>query len=122
MLAIYLILLGWKTCKYYYETDELPDSRPTQKLGYMWHLGLFFPPQLFFGGLGLILHGKQTTIYPTHFLRKHPIIFSRVCSLGYTDSTGIGGIFGGRMVPNLPKWQVQVLSSYRTLPECLVEY
>ena len=24
------ILLGWKTCKYYYETDELPNPRPTQ--------------------------------------------------------------------------------------------
>ena len=25
VFAIYLIMLGWKTCKYYYETDELPN-------------------------------------------------------------------------------------------------
>ena len=30
VLAIYLIMLGWKTSKYYYETDELPHPRPTQ--------------------------------------------------------------------------------------------
>ena len=23
-------MLGWKTCKYYHETDELPSPRPTQ--------------------------------------------------------------------------------------------
>ena len=28
--AIYQILLGWKTYKYYYETEELPNPRPTQ--------------------------------------------------------------------------------------------
>ena len=27
---IYQILLGWKTYKYYCETDELPNPRPTQ--------------------------------------------------------------------------------------------
>ena len=26
----YQILLGWKTYKYYYETDELPNTRPTR--------------------------------------------------------------------------------------------
>ena len=30
VLAIYQILLGWKTYKYYNETDELPNPRPTQ--------------------------------------------------------------------------------------------
>ena len=30
--AIYqiILVLGWKTYKYYYETDELPNPRPTQ--------------------------------------------------------------------------------------------
>ena len=28
--ATYQILLAWKTCKHYYETDELPNPRPTQ--------------------------------------------------------------------------------------------
>ena len=30
VLAIYQILLGWNTCEYYFETDELPNPRPTQ--------------------------------------------------------------------------------------------
>ena len=30
VFAIYHILLGWETCKDYYETDELPNPRPTQ--------------------------------------------------------------------------------------------
>ena len=30
VFAIYQILLDWKTSKYYYETAELPNPRPTQ--------------------------------------------------------------------------------------------
>ena len=30
VFAIYQIMLGWKTYKYYYKTDELPNPRPTQ--------------------------------------------------------------------------------------------
>ena len=30
VFAIHQIMLGWKTYKYYYETDELLNSRPTQ--------------------------------------------------------------------------------------------
>ena len=30
VFAIYQIMLGWKTCKYYHETNELPNPRPTQ--------------------------------------------------------------------------------------------
>ena len=30
VFAIYQIMLGWKTYKYYYETDELPNPSPTQ--------------------------------------------------------------------------------------------
>ena len=29
-IAIHQILLGWKTHENYYETDELPNPRPTQ--------------------------------------------------------------------------------------------
>ena len=64
VLAIYQIMLGWKTYKYYYETDELPNPRPTQpqeKLGWKCHLGRFFPQQIFFRGLGLVLLRKPTT-------------------------------------------------------------
>ena len=28
--AIHQIMVGWRTYEYYYETDELPNPRPTQ--------------------------------------------------------------------------------------------
>ena len=49
-----------------------PTNSPTQgqpnpgKFGLKWHLIHFFPQQLFFRGLGLVLYGKQTTRNPTH--------------------------------------------------------
>ena len=55
--AIHQILFAFKTCKYCYETDELPNPKanPTQqKLGYKWHLSHFFSRKIFFCGLGLI--------------------------------------------------------------------
>ena len=30
LFVIHQIRLGWKTYRYYYETDELPNPRPTQ--------------------------------------------------------------------------------------------
>ena len=30
VFAVYHILLGWKTREFYYETDELPNPRPTR--------------------------------------------------------------------------------------------
>ena len=41
VFAIYLIMLGWKTCKYYYETDELPNPRPTQPKKYKVSSGIW---------------------------------------------------------------------------------
>ena len=69
VFAIYQILLGWKTCTYYYETDELPNPRPAPpkiinrlKVAF----GPLFPcEQIIFRGLGLILYWKQTTRNPT---------------------------------------------------------
>ena len=52
----YLILLGWKTCKYYYETDELPNPRPTQpkkNLGKGGIWATFYPQHIIFRRLGL---------------------------------------------------------------------
>ena len=46
MFTTYQILLGWKTYKQYYETDEIPDPRPTQpKKNWVKkrHLGHFSP-------------------------------------------------------------------------------
>ena len=62
-------MLGWKTCGHYHETDEFPNPRPTQpkanptreKLGLKWNLSHYFPQQIIFLELGLILYGKQTT-------------------------------------------------------------
>ena len=67
VIAIYQLLLGWKTCKYYHETDELPNPRPTQPeenqvASRIW--ASFFPQRIFFLGLALILYRKQTTTKP----------------------------------------------------------
>ena len=62
--AIHQTLLGWTTYKYDYETDELPNPRPTQPRKNevkKWQLGHFFPQQIFLPGLGLVLYRKQTT-------------------------------------------------------------
>ena len=47
--------------------DMKPTNPPTQgqlnprKLGLKWHLDHFFPHQIFFRGLGLVVYRKQTT-------------------------------------------------------------
>ena len=64
VFAICQILLGWKTFKYYYETDELPNPRPTQPKKNWVKSGIwatFSHIKYFFRGLGLVLHRKQTT-------------------------------------------------------------
>ena len=53
--AVYQILLGWKTCEHYYETDELPNPRPTQPKKNQAERGIWasFPHSFFFfRGLG----------------------------------------------------------------------
>ena len=48
MFSIYQILFGWKTYKYYYETDELPYPR---KIRLKVVFGSFFPTaKVFFVG------------------------------------------------------------------------
>ena len=67
VFAIYPSMLGWKTDKYYYETDKLPSPRPTQpkKKWLRVAFGHFFPQQITFRGLGVIYCRKQTTRNPT---------------------------------------------------------
>ena len=68
VFTIYQILLGWKTYKYCYETDKLPNPRPTQpkkKIGSQWHLGQFFTQQIIFRRLLCISSRKKTTSNPT---------------------------------------------------------
>ena len=76
VFAIYQIPLGWKTCKYYYETDELPNPRPTQPKKKWVTSGVwatFSHRRMFFGGLGLILYGnKLQETQPNQTLCKHP--------------------------------------------------
>ena len=64
VLAIYQIMLGWKTCKHYYETDELPNPRPTQPKkeqvkSCIW--ATFSHSKYFLRGMGQVLYRKQTT-------------------------------------------------------------
>ena len=67
VFAMCQILLGWKTCEYYYETNELPNPRPTQpKKRSKWHLGRFSPQQIICpGSWDWFLYRKQTARNPT---------------------------------------------------------
>ena len=68
VFAIYQSLLGWKTYKYYYETDELPNPRPTQNQQKQVKSGIwatFSHNKIIFRGLGLDLYRKQTTRHLT---------------------------------------------------------
>ena len=58
VFAIYQIMLGWKTYEYYYETDELPNPRPTQPKENQVKRGIWatFFPQIFFRGLRLFFY------------------------------------------------------------------
>ena len=98
VFAIDHILFGWKTYTYHYEIDEPPIPNPTQPKkkkvkGGIW--ATFFPQQIVFRGLGLILDRKQTTINPTqpdalqqwHRKRMNELIFLR----GEIWWLGIGG-------------------------------
>ena len=65
MFAIYQILTG-------VGQHPQPKANPTQEKTR--HLGHFFPQQIYFCGLGLILYRKQTTRNPTlgnRIIRQH---------------------------------------------------
>ena len=81
VFVICQILLGWKNVgiKYYYETDELPNPRPTQpkkSWAKEWHLDHFFPQQI--RGFGIGFYRKQTTRNlrnPTKFSANAPKLY-----------------------------------------------
>ena len=55
--ATYQNMLGWETYKYYHETDELPNPRPTEPKRKRVKRGIwtaFFPQQIIVRVLGLI--------------------------------------------------------------------
>ena len=61
-----------------------PKANPTQEnLGWKWHLGRFFPQQIIFRALGLILYRKQgiQETQPNQTLcKKHAVVCVCVCS------------------------------------------
>ena len=75
---IYQILLGWKPYKYYYETDQLPNPRPTQpkekwvKSGILGH---FCPQEIFFfvGWDWFYIGNRLQETEPNQILGKHYI-------------------------------------------------
>ena len=79
VFAIYQILLGWKTYRYYYETNELPNPMPPpnpRKIRLKWSLGHFFPTAYNFRELGLIHIGNRLQeTRANQILRKIPTIF-----------------------------------------------
>ena len=81
VFVIYQIGLGWETYECYYETDELPDPRPTQPPRKNWSKSGIFGPTFFrtatiFLWVGIGLCRKQTTrvLWPNQVIREHPII------------------------------------------------
>ena len=53
------LCLGWKTCEYYSETDELPNPRKISFKSGIW--ATFSRSKYFVRGLGMVLYRKQTT-------------------------------------------------------------
>ena len=76
--AIYLTLLGWKTYKYHWETDELTNPRP-EKIGWKWYLGRFLPTANDFSWVGTNFIYETDCKNPQHnkILRQHPIVEAR---------------------------------------------
>ena len=84
VFAIYPILLCWKTCRYYCETDDLPNNRrPSQSKKKnrlkKWLLGQFFSPQqITFRWLGLIflLGNRLQETQPNQNCPQTPLVDS----------------------------------------------
>ena len=98
VFAIYQIMLGWKTCNHYYETDEFPNPRPTQPNKKMVKSGIratFSPQQAIFRGLGFTLCRKQSTRNPTQ-RNEHPIRL-RVERFGTRGQNKIASGWSGRL-------------------------
>ena len=76
MFAIYQIMLGWEAYRYYYETVELPNPRPTlpKKKWVMCGIWAAFSPQrIIFRGLGLFYMGNSLQeALPNQILGQHP--------------------------------------------------
>ena len=79
MFAIYQSLLGWKTYNHYYETDEVPNPRPTQiqekKKARSGIWATFSPQQvkISWGGIDFTLGNRLQEAQPNQTLRKHHI-------------------------------------------------
>ena len=80
--AIYQILLGWKTCEYYYETDRptpQPKANPTQEKKKRLKVAIwaiFFPRSKYFsvGWDWFYVGNRLQETQPNQIFRKHPIL------------------------------------------------
>ena len=83
--AIYQIILGWKTYQLYYETDELPNPRPTKTREKIRLKAAFWATlsigKYFFRGVRIdfYLRNRLRETQPNQiFLRKHPVVLGFV--------------------------------------------
>ena len=76
VFAIYLVILGWKTYKYYCETNELPNPRPTQPNPRKIRLQVATGQKVFFSWVGIgfiyILETDYKNLTQPN-VRQHPI-------------------------------------------------
>ena len=79
-------MLGWKPCKYYNETDELPNPRKKWLKSGVW--AIFAHGQYFSLGWDWFYIGNRLQeIQPNQKLRKHPMVFpARVVPCGWEYS------------------------------------
>ena len=69
-------MLGWEACKYYHETDKLPNPRPTQPKKNQVESGIwatFSRSKYFFVGWDWFYIGNRLKeTQPNQILSKHP--------------------------------------------------
>ena len=70
VFAIYQILLGWKTHKYHFETDELTNPRPIPKNSLIVAFGPLFPTAIIFSWVGIDF------VLETDYKKPNPAKFS----------------------------------------------
>ena len=95
LFAIYLIMLGWKTCKFYYETEELANPRPTQPKKTQVESGIwvtFSHSEYFFVGWDWFYIGNRLReIQPNQIIRQHRIVVIVLLLLWYVSCQFVGG-------------------------------
>ena len=82
LLAIYQIMLGWKTHEHYHETDEIPIPRPTQPKKKQVKSGIwatFSHSKMIFAGWDWFYMGNRIQENkPDQIIRKHGNVLASV--------------------------------------------